>query len=72
VGGKKYTIEFAPSGVVSLEDTAKIFCVQNAASLGITKNDELPGCIAPVAQYLLTAVNPKRTEQPKMISVRTL
>lgn len=68
VAGKEYTVQFAPSGVVSLEDTAKIFCVQNAASLGITTNEQLPGCISPVTDYLRSAVNPRRTEQPKMIS----
>ena len=63
-------MQYAPSGVVSLEITAQNFCVQNAASLGITKNEELPGCIGPVTDYLRTAVNPKRTEQPRMVTVR--
>lgn len=70
IAGKKYVVQYAPNGVVSVQDTAKIFCVQNAASLGLTQDSELPGCIAPVAEYLGTAVSPQRTQQPRMITVR--
>lgn len=68
IAGKAYEVQYAPSGVVPLEITAQNFCVRNAASIGITKDEELPGCIEPVTEYLRTAVNPKRPEQPRMIS----
>lgn len=43
--------------------------MRNAAAFGITTEDQLPGCIGPVADYLVNAATPRRAEEPAKIRV---
>lgn len=57
-----------PSGSAA-NGVAREFCVRNAAAFGITTEEELPGCVGPVADYLVNAVAPRRAEEPAVIRV---
>lgn len=67
VAGTHYEVSF-PSGSAA-NAVAREFCIRNSNTLGITKEDQLPGCIGPVADYLVNAVAPRRAEQPAVIRV---
>lgn len=55
IGEKRYELTF-PAGSKA-NAVAQEFCVRNAASIGITTNEQLPGCIGPVVDYLVNTFN---------------
>jgi hypothetical protein len=67
VAGTRYEVSF-PAGSAAT-GVAREFCIRNAASLGITTDDQLTGCIGPVADYLVNAVAPRRAEEPAVVRV---
>lgn len=67
MAGTRYEVSF-PSGSAA-NAVAREFCVRNAGALGITTEDQLPGCVGPVAEYLVNAVAPRRAEEPAVIRV---
>ena len=73
IGNKQYEIKFAVDAKATFNSVARDFCVSNAASLGITTEAELPGCIGPIADYVKSAIStppaPKPVEQPTLIKV---
>jgi hypothetical protein len=62
VAGTRYEVSF-PAGSAA-NAVAREFCVRNAAAFDITTEDQLPGCVGPVADYLVNAVAPRRAEEP--------
>lgn len=67
VAEKPYEVSY-PAGM-ALEAVAQEFCIRNAAVFGITRNEQLPNCISPVAEYLHNAANPKQQRSPQMLTV---
>ena len=50
IEGRHYSVDYRAGS--PLDQVALEFCVQNAADFGITKNEQLPNCAGPVAQFL--------------------
>jgi hypothetical protein len=67
IAGTPYEVAY-PAGM-SLEAVAQEFCIRNAAVFGITKNEQLPNCMRPVAEYLHNAANPTAQKTPEMLTV---
>jgi hypothetical protein len=67
VAGTRYEVSF-PAGSAA-NAVAREFCVRNAAAFGITTEDQVPGCVGPVADYLVNAVAPRRAEEPAAVRV---
>ena len=63
----QYEISF-PAGSAA-NAVAREFCVRNAETFGITTEDQLPGCIGPVAEYLVRSVTPRKAEEPALVKV---
>jgi phage tail sheath gpL-like len=57
IAGTRYDVSF-PEGSAA-NDVAREFCVQNAAAFDITTEEQMPGCVGPVADYLVKAVAPE-------------
>ena len=67
VKGIRYEISF-PAGSAA-NAVAREFCVRNAAAFDITTEDQLPGCMGPVADYLVKAVTPSTADEPAVVRV---
>ncbi len=55
IDGKSFDVRFIPERTSS-NDVAKKFCVEQAATLGVTQ-ETFNGCVTPVSTYLQRAVN---------------